>query len=270
MRNDVSKLCACFLLDNWKYWSSSNRRRPKRKRINSRLKFSNCSSARLKQQDESTSLEKVFYFCSYFFLENFLQQSFMMFEQLNFQHILFLFCALIGWRWAGAGKTAWGLAAPPACSPPASAGGWCAAPAGRAGCWGSRKPRRPAAGWAPRAGCWQHASPSLRGGRRGRGLVRSEQGVGFVSWKRLQVFILNKQQQLTSPTYLNALTTTTTRPAATRQEFSIQTPLLWAGVTELDSFCRIIFCLRETTRLTISLSLLHIYTNFLFCIKYLF
>lgn len=81
-------------------------------------------------------------------------------------------CSLIGWRWAGGGRTAWAPSAPPACNLPASAGGWCEAPAGRAGWWAGPPTPRPAAGSAPHAGCSPHASPFLQG--EGRGLVRSQ------------------------------------------------------------------------------------------------
>lgn len=67
---------------------------------------------------------------------------------------------LTGWWSAAVGTTVWGHAAHPACSPPAWAGGWCAAPSRRAGCW--RRWHRPAADSAPHAGCSPHALPSLQ------------------------------------------------------------------------------------------------------------
>lgn len=98
------------------------------------------------------------------------------------------------------------------------------------------------------------------GGGAGGGAWLGQSG-GFVSWKRLQVFILTKQQ-LTSPTYLNSLIvflfstickqSTTSSTITARQEASIQTLLLCAPlaegrVTEQYSVCRIPLCLQRPT-----------------------
>lgn len=76
--------------------------------------------------------------------------------------------ALINWRWAVAGTTAWVLAAHPACNPLALAGEWCVAPAGSVGCW--QLPHHHAAGSVLPARCLPHAWPFLQ---EGRGLVKT-------------------------------------------------------------------------------------------------
>lgn len=226
MRNDVSKLC-CFL-DNLKALQKLKVNKLQDKVL--KLFFSSVKDGRLS-------------FRSFFCIRVLGCLSIWSLEHLTT-------CALIGWRWAGAGTTAWGLAAPPACSPPALAGGWCAAPAGWAGCWGSRMLRRPAAGSAPRAGCWPHASPFLQGGRGAGG--GGGAWLGGVSWKRLQVFILIQKQELTSLTYLNFLFTTICKQMTTScrhceaGSLNTNSSSVFPQVSELDSVSWNFSCLQKS------------------------